>query len=456
MKKILIAALKSSGGTFINLISSAIAVKIIAVFSGPSGVGLFSLLRQMQQTASTAGAIGGQAVIVQALSGMENAEEQARHTGKLLRLVVVATSIVVIFLALFAPWLAPFLLPKVSDAPFIIRMLGFPVVLGSAVLLLCGLINSRRAIGVLALVQAASGLSLAIFAFAFSANATGIAFLFILGASSGTALITALWFCLRNGWLRFDKFRWREGIGTGEKATLKLGMATLMTGVMSMGSVLLVRALIIHHHGYAEAGIFDAAWTLSMTYVMLILSSFSAYYLPTLAQLGEDPANRNSLIIQYFKFATLSSIPLIAAVIVLKPLVIQILYSEKFLPAIAIMHWMLLGDFFKISAWVMAMPMVAYADVKPYLLSETAWNAAFVVCSFFLLAGGAPIEVVGKCFLALYAIYFLYTYGYCRRRFKLRIDHRWILIWVFGLLSLTMLDYIVAGIEPNVLRIPGM
>ena len=49
MKELLKAAAKSSAGTFITLLSSAVAVKIIAVFAGPAGIGLFSLLRQIQQ-----------------------------------------------------------------------------------------------------------------------------------------------------------------------------------------------------------------------------------------------------------------------------------------------------------------------------------------------------------------------------------------------------------------------
>ena len=62
MKELLKAAAKSSAGTFITLLSSAVAVKIIAVFAGPAGIGLFSLLRQIQQTASIVGVMGGQEI----------------------------------------------------------------------------------------------------------------------------------------------------------------------------------------------------------------------------------------------------------------------------------------------------------------------------------------------------------------------------------------------------------
>ena len=205
---------------------------------------------------------------------------------------------------------------------------------------------------------------------------------------------------------------------------------------MGTCSVLLVRALIIKFDGYASAGIFDAAWTLSMTYVMLILTSFSAYYLPTLGTYKGKPKERNSLIEQYFCFATFASIPLIAVVMLLRPWVVELLYSKEFVPAIHMMRWMLLGDFFKISSWAMAMPMLAYSDIRPYVISEFLWNFGLSLLAYFSLAMGGSIENIGIIFMILYVFYFLYTYFYCRNKFKLKINLNLFLIWGIGFLFL--------------------
>ena len=172
MKVILKAAAKSSAGTLINLLSSAVAIKIIALFGGPAAIGLFSILRQVQQTASIAGAIGGQAAIVQGLSD-KIGNERAVYTAVILRTVIVSTCLVCGLIVAGAPWLASWVLGDVPNATTILRLVTIPTFLGSGMLFFSGVINSHRAVGALSLVQIAAGISLAAFAYAASINSTG-------------------------------------------------------------------------------------------------------------------------------------------------------------------------------------------------------------------------------------------------------------------------------------------
>ena len=436
MKDILNAAAKSSAGTFISLLSSAVAIKIIALFAGPSGVGLFSLLRQTQQTASIVGVMGGQATIVQIFSGKDMHERRV-HTVAIFRTILVATALVCLAIVVAAPWVGPWIFGDLHNATTIFRLIAIPTALGSGTLFLSGLINSHRSVGTLSLVQISAGMSLAFFSYAAVMQPSGIGFVILLSSSGITGLAVAIYFCnkkkwlppLKKGWWRFSRNDWTVEF-------VKIGSATLATGLMGTCSVLLVRALIIKFDGYASAGIFDAAWTLSMTYVMLILTSFSAYYLPTLGTYKGKPKERNSLIEQYFCFATFASIPLIAVVMLLRPWVVELLYSKEFVPAIHMMRWMLLGDFFKISSWAMAMPMLAYSDIRPYVISEFLWNFGLSLLAYFSLAMGGSIENIGIIFMILYVFYFLYTYFYCRNKFKLKINLNLFLIWGIGFLFL--------------------
>ena len=306
-----------------------------------------------------------------------------------------------------------------------------------------GVINSHRAVGVLSLVQIAAGISLAVFAYAASINSTGFGFLLLLSTSTLAGLLVGIVFCRKNAWLGPLKAGWWHFAKNGEGVEfIKVASATLLTGLMGMGSVLVVRTLVSKHQGYAGAGIFDAGWTLSMTYVMLILTSFSAYYLPTLGKLKLQVQDRNNLILQYFRFATYASIPLIASVIVLKPWVVELLYSREFLPATDMMRWMLIGDFFKISSWVMAMPMLAYADMKPYVVSEFLWNVWFIFFSYLLLKIGASIDNIGIVFMILYFLYLSYTYFYCARKFKFYLPIRLVLTWIFGFVFLCVISFL--------------
>ncbi len=442
MRKLILIAAKSSAGTFINLISSAIAIKIIALFSGPAGVGLFSLLRQTQQTAAIVGSIGGQAAIVQSLSD-KNEDERLAHISVISRSVLLVTSLVCLVLILASSWLGRWIFGDLDNAALLIKWIAVPVFFASGSLLFSGIINSYRAIGLLSLVQIATGISLAVFAWLMRQSTSGPGYLVLLSVSSCTGFVCALYFCWKRQWLVLLSEGMRQiNRSAVSREFIKVGLATLIVGLIGTGSVLIVRSIIAKFDGYAVAGIFDAAWTLSMTYVMLILSSFSAYYLPTLGMLKDNAIERNKLIEQYFRFATYASFPLILFVMLFKPWIVVILYSKEFTPAIHVMRWMLLGDYFKISSWVMAMPMLAYADLKPYVISELLWNVGLSVSAYVAFSLHADIEMIGVIFMTLYAGYFLYTYLYCKKKFNINIPGNLFFIWMAGFCSLLGLSYI--------------
>ena len=62
--------------------------------------------------------------------------------------------------------------------------------------------------------------------------------------------------------------------------------------------------------------------------------------------------------------------PLITLVILGKSLVVSILYSKEFLPSFDIIQWMLIGDYFKAVGWVLATPMLAFADLRMFFWTE--------------------------------------------------------------------------------------
>ena len=447
MKVLLRAALKSSAGTLVALLSSVVAIKIIATVAGPTGIGLFSILRQAQQTAAIAGSIGGQAAIVQGLSN-KTGDERDAHTALILRAVLTSTFLFCVAIILGAPWAAPLIIGAIPNSVNVLRLIAVPTLLGTALIFLSGIITSHRRVGLLAIVQIASGLSLASFAYFAATRPTAVSFILLLSASGLVGLTVAAYFCVRNDWLRIlRKTWWRRGNEPYTNTFYKVGAATMAAGMMGAGAVLIVRMLVRRHHGLEGAGIFDAAWTISMTYVTLILTSLSAYYLPTLTTLHGKTEERNQLIQQYFKFSTFASIPLIGSVVVLKPLAIHWLYSEEFFQAIYTMRWMLLGDFFKISSWVFSMPMLAYADMRPYLIGEFFWNAAFVSITAVVLYSGQGIESIGIVFLILYVLYFLYTYSYCVKKYQFRLTNAAAISWILGLIFLLLLSAVISQFQ---------
>jgi hypothetical protein len=147
-----------------------------------------------------------------------------------------------------------------------------------------------------------------------------------------------------------------------------------------------------------------------------------------------DEAPRTHLMSNFLHLSTLLMVPIVTAVIVLKPLVISMLYSSEFYPSLNMMRWMLLGDYFKVAAWVVAMPVLAYANMKVYFWTESLWNVGLL--GFVLLATQQihSLEWIGIGFLLLYVALLAFYLYYSRVKYHFIVPRRLAISWLLGLL----------------------
>ena len=285
MKELLKAILKTGSGTIGTVLFGILTTKIIAVFTGPSGIGLFSLLRQTQQTLTGLATMQGNTALVQGLSSRDESVKSA-YAGTVAVLFILIGAVVCLALWFLSPDLAVMILNrKDAQAVWLIRGLIPSILSASAVMYLGSLLNSFRAIGRLAFVQLLSSAGGAAAAYPLVVwVGTPWGLLFVLWTMSGIGLLAGILFTWRGGWLA-PMFRNLFKLWNGDSARyfIKFAGITIITGLLGTGTVLFIRTLFVHHGGLAEAGIFDAAWTLSAAYLMILLSSLGTYYTPVLA-----------------------------------------------------------------------------------------------------------------------------------------------------------------------------
>jgi O-antigen/teichoic acid export membrane protein len=166
--------------------------------------------------------------------------------------------------------------------------------------------------------------------------------------------------------------------------------------------------------------------------VTLILSSVQAYYLPTLAS-ATSAGERARQIRGMLLLATLVAVPAIVALAALKPLAVQVLYSPQFVSSPGFLRWTLLGDYLKISSWVLATPMLATRDVGAFLGCDLAALAVFFGSAMLLSRMVQPAEGAAIGFLISYAVYFALSYGYARVRHGFRFGAAGRSLWLTGL-----------------------
>jgi PST family polysaccharide transporter len=432
VKNLVQSLLKAGIGQAVTIVLSAIAVKLLAITAGPTGVGVFSLVRQLQQTLTMVASLGGQNAVVQGMASEESIYVRHGYRYAAFWSMLVFCVLVISVVFLFADNVASFFLPTLSVN--IVYWLMAAVVMGVGVIFFRGLLNARLSISGVAWVNVSSAFAAVMLAYPagiayMEGNANALAF--ILVGSLGLGLIVAIMLSISSGALTgflTTSFKFPD-IKVFYKF-LFVAFPSLLTGLLGLGSILLVRVLIAKHHGVSAAGYFDAAWSISVMYMSLFFSSLQTYLLPTISA-GRLGSSLYAELGNALRLSFIVLLPIITLLIVIKPLVVHILFSGEFIEGLDVLRWTLLGDYLRIAAWVLALFLLARAEMKAYLFHEFLWNLVFISLSVWLIPIG--IQWVGVAYLIAYLAYFLSLLCRATSHYKIKIPVAIFSSWVKGL-----------------------
>lgn len=436
MREILIATLKTGSGTVGRVLFGMLSTKIVAVILGPSGVGLLSLLRQTVEVFNGFGTLGGSSALVQGLASHKGQVRDKYLVTTFWIFVLGALLVTGVFL-IFAPWIAVWVFDNNDgQTTTMVRWLALPVALSVISSYLNGVLNGFRAIGLMALLQilgSAATASLAYPASRLVEVGYPVALIGMLTAPPVIGVVLGAWFALRAGWLAPLLNNLRMSLHSDSlRHFFSIAGPMLVTQLVALGTILAVHSLTVHSAGLADAGIFSAAWTLKSVYIMFVLQSLITYYLPTLSQTS-DPLARIVLMQRTMRLTLLLIVPLVTSVIVLKPLAIEFLYSSGFTPSLEILRWMLIGDYFDAASWALAIPMVAYANMRVYFWTECLWHGGFLAFAALALFGFSSMQGIGIGYLMVCATYLVYCLYYARTRHRFPLTRAVIVPWLLGL-----------------------
>ena len=436
MRKLLKAAFKTGSGTAGMLFFGILSTKIMAVMLGPAGLGLLSLLQQTRQTALTLATVNGNTALIQGIASRK-ANERNDYIGTVFWIILFIGALSCAGMVLLAPEITRAVLGRGdTKAVSLVRWLALPVFLGVLLMFFNGLLNGYRAIGRLAVVGVVTAFVVALLAYPTAQLVKEgylLAFIWMMTVSMLAASAVAGYFLWREGWLASLLRSAAYGIQfQAARHFFSIAVTTLITGLATTGTLLAIRSLITQEQGLSGAGIFDVAWTLSMMYVGLVTQSFGTYYLPTLSGVV-DPGERVLLMRRLFRLATLLMVPMVVAVIVLKPLVVHLLYSNKFMPSLEIVRWMLIGDYLKVTSWTFGFTILAYADMKVFFWKELILEAFFLASAYISLWQFHIVEGIGLGFLLMYVINLVYLSYYVYTRHHFTLTRAMAVHWLAGL-----------------------
>jgi antigen flippase len=443
-----VRAMGQSGlGALASGLLSAAATKILAAAGGPAALATLTTLQQLRQAALVGATGNGQTALVRGASALRGVE-QTEYLRTVLCVFGAGTGAVALGMILFQREFAT-LAGLGVRASYMIPWLAVVVILSSAAVFASALLNSLGAIGRLAglsvIGSAAMMLGAGPAARAF-AGGDGNALVGLLIFASGVSCAVALGalLCFRDqlaGWLR-GLGRWWDSGAARTFGAMSGGM--LVSGLAASGTLLAVRRHITAVQGLPVTGQFDAAWGLSMNQVTLVLSSLQTYYLPQLAR-SRNPAQRDAHISSVLTVTALTAAVAIAAIALLKPWLLTGFYSAAFRPAVAYLRWTLLGDYLKVTSWILSIPILAAGDMKMFLAADLMAYGVFLGVA----SGLAPVVTAASgaamAFVAMYAAHLLLCAVYLWRKLRFIPAPSAVAAWVAGFCVVTAASAVTWG-----------
>ncbi|HMI41519.1 MAG TPA: O-antigen translocase [Sphingomicrobium sp.] len=404
------------GASLVNLLLGLVRMKAAALILGPAGVGIIGLMQNLVTTGATVAGMGvGGAANVQLAAG--RAERGDEGEGGVRRALYWAT-LVLAFAGAAATWAVrePIARLALGDQSYAgaVGWLAVGVALTVALNSQNALFTGLRRIGDLGRVTLISGVL---------ATAAALISLFWLG--SGAILFFVLCFPLANVVvasfyiarlprpasdnppLSALRAQWRK--------LVSLGFAMMISGLIVAAGQLVVRSLIKQRLGLVELGLFQAAWTLSMTYVVLVLQAMGADYYPRLSAAMKDRETANRLVNEQTEVVLLLAGPVLLVILGGAPWILHLIYSSEFRDAAALLRWQVLGDLLMVASWPTSFILIAAGDGRTYAAIQLFAILVFVGLTWLLLPA-LGVEASGVAFLGMYAAYFPAVTWAARRR----------------------------------------
>jgi polysaccharide transporter, PST family len=376
--------------------------KILAVYVGPSG---YATLGQFQNSVQMISTIASGAVhtgVTKYTAEYYEEEEKQRRVWQTAGTIALIGSIVLSLLVfVFKADLARLFLSDVNLG-LVFGWFAATLILFVFNTLLLAILNGKKDIYNYVLANIA-GSVFALLITTFMVISWGL-----LGALIALAIYQSLTFfvtivlCFKTPWFRLGYLFGRFDIEVVKKLAKYTAM-TLTSAAMAPLSQILIRNHLGQTLGWQAAGYWEAMWRLSGAYLMLVTSTLSVYYLPRISELKSGAEIRKEIATGY-RIILPVTVGCSLIVFLLREPIVQILFSQEFMPMTELFFWQLIGDVLKVASWLLAFVMLGKSMTMVFISTEIIFSAIFfglviAFVHFFDLVGVAVAYAVN------YAVY---------------------------------------------------
>ena len=388
--------------TFVRMFAGLISVKVIAVIIGPVGVALLGQLKNFETIIIGIANGGINNGITKYVSEYKNDAGQIKiYISNAFKITILFTALTAIVLIVSCRHLSS-LIFLTEEYFYVFVIFGFTIILYTLNALFVSIINGFKEFKKYVRINILGTL----FGLCYS---LALVFIWKLPGAlinavtyQSVVFFVTLWMCRKFFWMKKEYFVQKCKMKVA-KQYFSYSLMTLTTLALLPVSRMILRGYVMSEISPTEAGIWEGMNNISNMYLNVIISSLTVYYLPRLSELNKSSELRKE-IFKCYKFIIPMLLVIGISIFVLRKYIVLFLFTPEFSPMTDLFSWQLIGDFFKMSSWLLAYIMVAKAKARAYITTEIAFSLLYLTFAFLLLRLNGIVGLV-QGYLITYVIY---------------------------------------------------
>ena len=407
-----------SGVQIYQIIIRIIKSKFVALFIGPAGMGIQSLLHSTTETISAATNLGINTSSVKTIAAANrNGDREliARNVTAQRRLIWITGLFGMLVCALLAPvWSQT----SFGNSDYVWSFVSISIIIlldqlnKGELALLQGMQQKKQLARANIIGQSLNAIITIPLYYFFGVKA--IVSAFVIG--SLISLIISLYYSRRLDIAKVE-MPWKETFSYGREM-IKLGFFLSLQYLMATLTMLIIRNYVSNVGGLDDVGLYSAGTAIVTNYIGLVFAAVATDYFPRLAATNSNEEMGLAVNTQA-ELTILLLAPLVVAFLVFIKPVIILLYSDKFLPIENMMYWAIGAVLLQAMGWALSYTLLAKAKPSYFFLNElvtTAWGLPIkLLCyKYWGLTG------FGMATMICYALYLVQVLIVTRKLFGIR------------------------------------
>ncbi|MEP1870509.1 MAG: oligosaccharide flippase family protein [Paraglaciecola sp.] len=431
----------------VRLLFGLIRNKLIALYFGTAGLGVWSLYLAFTEMLQSATSLG---LEKSAVKQMAETRDDLYQRNLTIQVVLFSLTVLSLFISIVVACFASEFSEQIfghADFKIGVWVCCGAILFNSLAVAYRSILNGLNEIKLLAVSQLIGILigSCIVFLLIPFTDSSAIPYYLLIIAITGFLPTFYYVYKLR---LSFEKVVLSEAFKS-LSTLMRVGLAFWVSAMYLTFITFMTNIYLKEHLNIEALGLYQASWTISNLYVGIILSSMGVAFFPKICKVIEDKHETSKAINEQIEFGLLVSLPFIIGIYIFAPLMLVILYSSDFVEGAAIIRWQMLGVAIRLFGFPFGYALMAKGKALQYSIAQFLFstiNYALIV----ILVINIGFDGLGINYFLAYLVYGLMvgflcykTVGYYISPFLLKIVGVYALLLIASYASLHLMQTVI-------------